>query len=303
MRRLLSERIAVVPTQSSDRRSCDGSDDAAASPHDRRHDGSQPLASNRTILRLRGRQVQSFLRLFAGSAGDRGGSRLPASLGRAWLVVVTHQPGSSAFHFFSARRWTDPRPSTASSAPRNRELPVVLSRGRSCTSRAVPGPRNRAALTTAYGRGCGSARWPFSRLATSTAAAWSSGSSTARGQGPVRHALAPTPGHPSGLLAIEEAGSLVSPALRGIGRSAPRRCRRPARWPRARRIWGSPSRFTRCATASPRTCSKPAPISAYHPVLLGHAAGDDGDLTACHQCHHRHFQPSRSLASLGDAPA
>src|SRR5207244_1997683 len=54
VRRLLSERIAVVPTQSSDRRSCDGSDDRAASTDDRRHDGSQPLASNPTILRLRG---------------------------------------------------------------------------------------------------------------------------------------------------------------------------------------------------------------------------------------------------------
>jgi len=54
VRRLLSERIVVVPTQSSDRRSCDGSDDRAASTDDRRHDGSQPLASNPTILRLRG---------------------------------------------------------------------------------------------------------------------------------------------------------------------------------------------------------------------------------------------------------
>src|ERR1700724_1921046 len=93
VRRLLSERIVVVPTQSSDRRSCNGSDDRAASTDDRRHDGSQPLASNSAILRLRGCQVQPFFWLFAGSAGDRGGSCLPASLGRAWLVVVAHQPG------------------------------------------------------------------------------------------------------------------------------------------------------------------------------------------------------------------
>jgi hypothetical protein len=57
VRRLLSERIAVVPTQSSDRRSCDGSNDRVASTDDRRHDGSQPLVSNPTILRLRGCQV------------------------------------------------------------------------------------------------------------------------------------------------------------------------------------------------------------------------------------------------------
>src|ERR1700693_5750464 len=57
LRRLLSERIAVVHTQSSDRRPRDGSDDRAASAHDRRHDGSQSLASNPTILRLRGREV------------------------------------------------------------------------------------------------------------------------------------------------------------------------------------------------------------------------------------------------------
>jgi hypothetical protein len=54
LRKLLSERIAVVSTQSSRRRSCDGSDDAAAaSMHDRQHDRSQPLASKPTILRLR----------------------------------------------------------------------------------------------------------------------------------------------------------------------------------------------------------------------------------------------------------
>jgi len=53
LRKLLSERIAVVPTQSSHRRSCDGSDDAVASMHDRQPDRSQPLASKPTILRLR----------------------------------------------------------------------------------------------------------------------------------------------------------------------------------------------------------------------------------------------------------
>ena len=53
LRKLLFERIAVVSTQSSYRRSCDGSDDAAASMHDRQHHRSQPLASKPTILALR----------------------------------------------------------------------------------------------------------------------------------------------------------------------------------------------------------------------------------------------------------
>jgi hypothetical protein len=46
---------------------------------------------------------------------------------------------------------------------------------------AVPGLRNRAALRPQLmARGCGCARWPPSKLAASTAAAWPSGSSTAR---------------------------------------------------------------------------------------------------------------------------
>src|SRR3954452_16764560 len=67
------------------------------------------------------------------------------------------------------------------SAKEPKKLPVVLS-GEEIVRflQAVPGLRNRAALTTAYGRGCASARWPPSRLATSTAAAWSFGSNTAR---------------------------------------------------------------------------------------------------------------------------
>ena len=56
----------------------------------RRHDGSQPLASNPTILRLRGAKFSRFF----GCSLDRLGIeevRLSASFGRAWLVVVAHQ--------------------------------------------------------------------------------------------------------------------------------------------------------------------------------------------------------------------
>src|SRR5947199_3520559 len=156
VRRLLSERIAVVPTQSSDRRSCDGSDDRVASTDDRRHDGSQPLASNPTILRLRGCQVQPVLRLLAGSAGHRGGSRLSASLGRARLVVVSYlnQVSCTLRFFFGVTLGRPEAFDRIISAKEPKKLPVVLS-GEEIVRflQAVPGLRNRAALTTAYGAG------------------------------------------------------------------------------------------------------------------------------------------------------
>ncbi len=67
------------------------------------------------------------------------------------------------------------------SAKEPKKLPVVLS-GEEIVRflQAVPGLRDRAALTQLMARGCGCARWPPSRLATSTAVAWSFGSSTAR---------------------------------------------------------------------------------------------------------------------------
>ena len=99
-------------------------DDRAASTDDRRHDGSQPLASNPGILRLRGCQVQPFFRLFAGSAGDRGGSRLPASpagLGWSWSHI---NQASCALRFFLGRPEAFDR---IISAKEPKKLPVVLS--------------------------------------------------------------------------------------------------------------------------------------------------------------------------------
>jgi integrase/recombinase XerD len=155
VRRLLSERIVVVPTQSSNRRSRDGSDDRVASTHDRRHDGSQPLASNPAILRLRGRQVQPFF----GCSPDRLGIEEVrayqlhlAGLGWSWSNI---NQVSCALRFFFVVTLGRPEAfDRISSAKEPKKLPVVLS-GEEIVRflQAVPGLRNRAALTTAYGAG------------------------------------------------------------------------------------------------------------------------------------------------------
>ncbi len=67
------------------------------------------------------------------------------------------------------------------SAKEPKKLPTVLSADEIARFlQAVPGLRNRAALTTAYSAGLRVPRWSPSGSAISTAAAWSSGSSTAR---------------------------------------------------------------------------------------------------------------------------
>src|SRR5438270_12308501 len=147
--RLLSERIAVVSTQSSDRRSRDGSDNAAASPHDRRHDGSQPLASNPTILRLRGRQVQPFFRCSPDRLGIeevRAYHLHLAGLGWSWSHINSV---SCALRFFFGVTLDRPEAfDRIISAKEPKKLPVVLS-GEEIVRflQAIPGLRNRAALT------------------------------------------------------------------------------------------------------------------------------------------------------------
>src|SRR5512133_1517226 len=90
-------------------------------------------------------------------------------------------------------------------------------------------------------QGCGCARWPLSRLAISTAAAWSSGSSTARAARTATSCCRPNSCAsfgPTGDWLSRRPG--YSPAVRGIGRSAPRRCRRPAGWRHAEAELGKP---------------------------------------------------------------
>jgi hypothetical protein len=128
VRRLLSERIVVVPTQSSDRRSCDGSDDRAASPDDRQHDGSQPLASNSAILRLRGCQVQPFF----GCSPDRLGSRRFAAYqlhlaGLGWSWSHINQVSCALRFFFGVTLGRPEAFDRIISAKEPKKLPVVLS--------------------------------------------------------------------------------------------------------------------------------------------------------------------------------
>jgi integrase/recombinase XerD len=167
------------------------------------------------------------------------------------------------------------------SAKEPKKLPVVLS-GEEIVSflQAVPGLRNRAALTTAYGAGlrvCEVAALKVgdidsSRMVIRVEHGKGGKSLPRRTPGTATSCCRPNSCAscgPTGDWPSRRPG--CSPAVRGIGRSALRRCRRPAGWPHARRIWASRSPFTRCAIASPRTCSKPAPISALSRCCSGMA--------------------------------
>src|SRR5712664_4005908 len=150
------------------------------------------------------------------------------------------------------------------SAKEPKKLPVVLS-GEEIVRflQAVPGLRNRAALTTAYGAGlrvCEVAALKVGDIDSSRMVI-----RVEHGKGGKDRYVMLSPQLLRILRAywrLAKPAAWLFPAIGGIARSAPRRCRRPAAWPHARRIWASRSPFTRCATASPRTCSKPAPISA-----------------------------------------
>ena len=150
------------------------------------------------------------------------------------------------------------------SAKEPKKLPVVLS-GEEIVRflLAVPGLRNRAALTAAYGAGlrvCEVAALKVGDIDSSRMVI-----RVEHGKGGKDRYVMLSPQLLRILRSYWRLAKLAAwlfPGRRGPGRSAPRRCRRPAGWPHARRSWASRSPFTRCATASPRTCSKPAPISA-----------------------------------------
>ena len=219
----------------------------------RTHDGSQPLASNPTILRLCGCQVQPFFRLFAGSPGDRGGSRVKLHLaGLGWSWSHINQVSCALRFFFGVTLGRPEAFDRIISAKEPKKLPVVLS-GEEIVRflQAVLGLRNRAALTTAYGAGlrvCEVAALKVGDIDNSRMVI-----RVEHGKGGKDRYVMLSPQ----LLRILRAyWRLVKPATwlfpgrqgdrQGIGRSAPRRCRRPAGWPHARRIWASRSPFTRC---------------------------------------------------------
>src|SRR5271156_3470807 len=97
------------------------------------------------------------------------------------------------------------------SAKEPKKLPVVLS-GEEIVRflQAVPGLRNRAALTTAYGAGLRVCEVAALKVGDIDSSRMVIRVGTRQGrQGPLRHAVAPAPAHPSGLLAIGQAGGLA----------------------------------------------------------------------------------------------
>ena len=211
--------------------------------------------------------VAKFSRFF-GSSPDRLGIEEVrayqlhlAGLGWSWSHI--NQVSCALRFFFGVTLGRPEACDRIISAKEPKKLPVVLS-GEEIVRflQAVPGLRNRAALTTAYGAGlrvCEVAALKVGDIDSSRMVI-----RVEHGKGGKDRYVMLSPQ----LLRILRAYWRLakrpgcSPAVREIGRSAPPRCRRPAGWPHARRIWASRSPFTHCATASPRTCSKPAPIFA-----------------------------------------
>jgi integrase len=154
-RRPLSEKMWILTSTPLRTGAPDGQDEPAASANDRRHDGSQPLAGDTAILHLRGQKIQRVFQQIAGQARDRGRSHLSASPDRAAAILVAHQPGVVALRFFFGV--TLGRSEAIERIVAGREpqtLPAVLSGDEIVRFlEAVPGLRNRAALTTAYGAG------------------------------------------------------------------------------------------------------------------------------------------------------
>jgi integrase/recombinase XerD len=186
-----------------------------------------------------------------------------AGLGWSWSHI--NQVSCASRFFFGVTLGRPEAFDRIISAKEPKKLPVVLS-GEEIVRflQAVPGLRNRAALTTAYGAGlrvCEVAALKVGDIDSSRMVI-----RVEHGKGGKDRYVMRCP--PNFSASFGPTGDWLnrlpgcSLAVRGIDQSAPRRCRRPAGWPHARRIWASRSPFTRCATASPRTCSKPAPISA-----------------------------------------
>ena len=78
----------------------DGYDEPAAPAHDRGHDAPQSVASNPTILRLRGGEVVPPFRPFTGSAQDGGGAAYQLHLVEQKYSWVHINQVACALHFF-----------------------------------------------------------------------------------------------------------------------------------------------------------------------------------------------------------
>lgn len=120
------------------------------------------------------------------------------------------------------------------SAKEPKKLPTVLSADEIARFlQAVPGLRNRAALTTAYSAGLRVSEGSPSGSAISTAAAWSSGSSTAKAARIATSCFRRNCWRfcgPIGACPSRPTGSFPDALATGLSASAP--CRQPAVWRR-----------------------------------------------------------------------
>src|SRR5439155_6626413 len=191
------------------------------------------------------------------------------------------------------------------SAKEPKKLPVVLS-GEEIVSflQAVPGLRNRAALTTAYGAGlrvCEVAALKVGDIDSSRMVI-----RVEHGKGGKDRYVMLSPQLLRILRAywrLTKPGGLAVP--RPSGRSAGQHRDIANGLPGGRARGGSRQAGHR-SHAAPQLRHAPARSRHRYPHHPGVArpwpAGDDGDLyPRCHQCHRRHAQPPRSPESLGNA--
>ena len=193
-----------------------------------------------------------------------------AGLGMSWSHI--NQVSCALRFFFGVTLGRKDAAVRIVSAKEPKRLPVVLSVGEITRFlEAIPGLRNRAALTTAYGAGLrvsevaalevgdiDSSRMvirvehgkslPLRRRGAARIATSCCHRSCWRSYGPI------------GVWRSRRIGSSRAAMVAGL--SAPRLCRRHAVWPRGRPVWTRPSPSIPSATASPPICWRAAPISA-----------------------------------------
>lgn len=151
---LLTGRFGLLRPLSSQELS-DGRDQPSSPPHDRGHDGPQPLAGDATILRPRGIEVQPVF----GRSPDtlsledvRTYQVHLASKGVAWASL--NQAVAALRFFYGITLGMAEIPERIAYAREPRRLPVVLSADEVVRFlEAVPSLKARAALTTAYAAG------------------------------------------------------------------------------------------------------------------------------------------------------
>jgi integrase/recombinase XerD len=178
--------------------------------------------------------------------------------GRGWSWSHINQVSCALRFFFGVTLGRPEAFDRIISAKEPKKLPVVLS-GEEIVRflQAVPGLRNRAALTTAYGAGlrvCEVAALKVGDIDSSGMVIRVEHGKGGKSLPSRKRGTATSCFRPNSCASFAPTGDWQSrrsgcfPVVKGIGRSAPRRCRRPAAWLRARRSWASRSPFTRCAT-------------------------------------------------------